>query len=77
MQQALIVFFATIAMDWVWAKYTIAISAKQALWAGWYSMWILGLGSIAVLSYTSNPWMLIPAVAGAYVGTVLAVCRAR
>jgi hypothetical protein len=75
--QALMVFFATVGMDWVWAQYTISIQKKQALWAGWYSMWILGLGSVAVLSYTENPLMLIPAVAGAFVGTVFAVCRAR
>lgn len=75
--QALLTFVAVFAMDWVWARYIIAISGKQALWGGWYSMWVIALGGFSVLSYTSNPWMLIPAVAGAFFGTVFAVCRHR
>jgi hypothetical protein len=31
------------------------------------------LGGTAVIGYTSDPWMLIPAGAGAFVGTYAAV----
>jgi hypothetical protein len=56
-----------------WARYTYAINSKARLPAGLYSAAVIALGGFSIISYTENHWMLMPAAAGAFVGTVLAV----
>lgn len=71
--QAALAFGAVAALDFVWAKYTYAMTARQPWLAGTYAGAIFALGGVAAISYVANPWMLIPSVAGAFVGTWVAV----
>lgn len=70
---ALLAFGAVFALDFVWAKYTYAMTARRPIAAGIYAALIFGLGGIAVLTYAANPWMLVPAALGAFFGTWAAV----
>jgi hypothetical protein len=67
------VFAALAALDFVWARYTLAITDKRASAASIYAAVILALGAFSVISYTTDHWLLIPACTGAFVGTYLAV----
>ena len=71
------VFTALTVLDFVWARYTYAMTNKKTLRAGGYAAMIIGLGGFATISYTSNHWLLLPAAAGAFCGTVLAVYLER
>lgn len=67
------VFAALFVLDFVWAKYTQAMTSKRALGASCYASAIILLSGFAAVSYTANPMMLIPAMAGAFAGTFTAV----
>lgn len=67
------VFSALAALDFVWAKYTYAMTARHPTLAGVYASVIILFSGYAAIGYTQNPWMLLPAMAGAFVGTWLAV----
>lgn len=67
------VFAALTLLDFVWARYTLAITDKRAVPAGIYAVGILALGGFSVISYTTDHWLLIPACSGAFVGTFMAV----
>lgn len=67
------VFLSVFLLDFVWAKYTYAMTEKRALGAGTYSAAIIVLSGTAAVGYVHNPWMLIPAALGAFVGTFVAV----
>lgn len=69
MWHALLVFIALFVLDFVWARYTIAIQRKAALAASHYAAMIIALAGFAQISYTGNPWLLIPATLGAAAGT--------
>jgi hypothetical protein len=71
--KALSVFIALLVLDFVWARYNIATTTKQAWRAGSYSVLIILLGAFSVISYTEDHWMLLPAAVGAFCGTWLAV----
>jgi len=67
------VFMATLLADVAWARY-VGHVAGRARWlaAGW-SVILFLLGAFAVVSYTQNKWLLIPAALGAFAGTVVGV----
>lgn len=71
----LTVFAVTALYDWVWAKYTYAIAHKSPLYASAYSGIVFALGGYVIVTYTGDHLMLAPAVAGAIVGTYVAVRR--
>lgn len=71
------VFIALFVLDFVWAKYTYAMTNKRAWNAGGYAGLIIMLGGFAQISYTSDHLLLIPAVAGAVLGTTVAVKTAK
>ena len=68
-----IAFSSMVALDFVWAKYTLACAKRQALSAGFFAALTLALGAFVVLTYTDDHWMIIPAAFGAFVGTHYAV----
>jgi hypothetical protein len=68
-----VVFFATLACDFAWTKYNLHSAAKNAHRAAAWSSAIIAFGTINVISYTTNHWLVIPALLGAYVGTYLAI----
>jgi hypothetical protein len=73
--QIAIVFLLTTALDFVWAQYTFATTNRQPALAGLYAIGIYGLGGLATIGYTENHWLLLPAIAGCFVGTYAAVRR--
>lgn len=77
MLAALMVFAATFALDYVWTKYIAAVGHKTPHLAALWSTSMIPLGAVSVLGYTQNKWLLLPAMAGAYASTWLAVARAR
>jgi hypothetical protein len=58
---ALGVFIAVLVADWLWTKYILA--------AGAYSAAIVLAGGVTTLAVVASPWYLLPASAGAFVGT--------
>lgn len=73
MIKALAVFTCLFAVDFVWAKYTYAMARKRAHTAAGYASLIILTNGVAVIFYSSEPLMLLPAALGAYFGTLVAV----
>lgn len=67
------VFAAGVMLDVVWARYTIAVQARRAVVAATFAAAILLFGAVGVTAYVDDPIYLVPAIAGAFVGTYLAV----
>ena len=75
MTKAALVFASLFALDFVWARYTFAMTSGRPAIAGSYASVLIVLSGAAAIGYTSDPWMLIPAAAGAFLGTYAAVRR--
>lgn len=69
----LIVFGAMFVLDFVWAFYTKAIQKHRALASANWAVMILIFNGIAQIGYIGDPWLLLPAAAGAFGGTYLAM----
>jgi uncharacterized membrane protein YfcA len=69
--QILLTFGGMVVLDFVWARYTIAITKKYAVVGGGYAALIMVLNGTVTLTYVHDPWMIIPAAAGAFVGTYI------
>jgi hypothetical protein len=71
--QGLLVFLSTAAADICWVRF-IAAAESRARWAAasWSTL-LFALGAIAITSYTTNHWLLAPALLGAFVGTAIGV----
>ena len=67
------IFTVTAIVDAIWTMYNRAVTANKAFAAAAYSSGIVLAGGITVISYTENHWMILPAAAGAFVGTFFAV----
>jgi hypothetical protein len=66
------VFFATAIGDWAWTNYVRSVAeARKYAAAGWSSA-IVGVGSLVTLGLVESGWNAIPAVLGAFVGTLAA-----
>lgn len=72
-----LVFLATAVADVFWTRYMQTVTAKEPTAAGLWSAGIIGLSAFTVVSYTSNHWLFVPAMAGAFVGTFFTVKKAR
>lgn len=70
-----IVFTIAAMLDFVWAIYTRHIVARNAGLAAFWAMIVAALIGVNTISYTENNWLLVPAAAGAFVGTYLATRR--
>jgi uncharacterized membrane protein YfcA len=62
-------FFAIFLLDVVYTYYLRCVADNNILGASSWSVACYILGSIAVINYTTNHWLIIPAIAGAFVGT--------
>jgi len=71
--KAVIVFAAMFVLDFIWARYTSAMVDRRAHLASVFAVGILITNGVAVISYTTDLWMFIPAGLGAYAGTWVAV----
>jgi uncharacterized membrane protein YfcA len=62
-------FFAIFLLDIVWTYYLRCVQYNQVLKASAWSVACYVLGSIAVIKYTTNNWLILPAMIGAFCGT--------
>jgi hypothetical protein len=66
---ALGVFIAVLVADWLWTKYILAAGDRRPVAAAAYSAAIVLAGGVTTLAVVASPWYLLPASAGAFVGT--------
>ncbi len=69
----LFMFAAAFALDFVWARHTIACANRKALQASSLSVLLLLIGAGEAILYVGDHWMLVPAAAGAFLGTYVSV----
>ena len=62
-------FFAIFLLDIVYTYYLRCVATNNVLGASFWSVACYILGSVAVINYTTNNWLMIPAVVGAFCGT--------
>lgn len=67
------IFFALLALDFIYARYTQNIVAGRAWQASLNAAMLYAITGFATLTYVAEPLLLIPAVVGAFTGTWLAV----
>lgn len=66
---ALVTFLSIFVLDIVYTYYLRCVANDNVLGASFWSVACYILGSVAVISYTTNHWLIIPALAGAFCGT--------
>ena len=64
-----VTFLAIFMLDVVYTDYLRCVNNNEVLGASFWSIACYLLGSLAVINYTTNHWLLIPAVFGAFCGT--------
>lgn len=75
--QWLLAFVVLTVLDIAWARYTNAATGSSGHTAGKWAVGLYLLGGVATIAYTSAPVLLIPACAGAYLGTRIGVWWSR
>ena len=65
----IVTFFAIFLLDVVYTYYLRCVQNNNVLGASIWSIACYLLGSLAVINYTTNHWLLLPAIAGAFCGT--------
>ena len=68
-----LVFLCTFLADVCWARYIGHVGTGNRWHAAAWAASLFILGAVPVVGYTKNPWLLIPAVLGAFLGTVAGV----
>lgn len=72
-RDAVLVFLVVACADICWAKYIATASSKRPLPAACWAAAIYLAGAFTVVEYTQNHWLIIPALAGSFVGTWIGV----
>lgn len=67
------VFTAMFVLDFVYAKYTLAVQALKPTSAASYAFGITLCNVIVTIGFVHDNWLVIPTLAGAYAGTYFAV----
>ena len=65
--QFILVFFATVIVDWLWGLYIIHTSNKEALKASIYGTMIALMGSFVTISYMQDRRNLIAVAFGDFI----------
>jgi uncharacterized membrane protein YfcA len=68
-----IIFIIDFVVAYVWVKSIQAIEGKKPFKAANTAAAMTLLAAITVISYTSNWWLVIPAVSGTWLGTYISV----
>lgn len=63
------VFLAVMIADVCWTFYFIKIEERKSIGAGLWGAGVYVCGAFAVIHYTTDKTMIIPAVLGAFIGT--------
>lgn len=69
------VFTATVIADVIWAEWSKAVAAKRPAASGLYAMGIIVCGAFVTIEYVHDHILLVPAAAGAFLGTWWSVRR--
>jgi hypothetical protein len=69
----IITFVAVFVVDIFYTYYLKSVNENKALKAGFWGAVVWFIGSIAVIEYTANHWLLIPACIGAFFGTYVGI----
>lgn len=64
-----ILFFIDFVVDFAWSMYIKRLADNKFGEAAGWSAFISLAGGITVIGYTTNHWLLIPAVVGGAIGT--------
>jgi uncharacterized membrane protein YfcA len=67
----LITFIAVFLTDVLYIYFIKSIQDNRAVHAAFWSVVVTATASITVINYTENHWTLIPALAGAFFGTLV------
>lgn len=67
------VFVGVIVLDYVYAEYTKAAADRNAIVSSNMAMFLIVITGFVTSCYVINQWLLIPAAAGAWVGTYLSI----
>ena len=70
--KSLLAFSGMVALDFVWARYVISLNKKHIAVGSSYAAAIMLLNGVVTLTYVSDPWMILPAAAGAFEAESLA-----
>ena len=62
-------FLATFSLDLVYTYYLKCVERDHILGASLWSVACYVLGGVAIINFTSNYWLLVPACVGAFCGT--------
>lgn len=77
MVNALAVFVALFVLDLLYARYMPAVTEGRIVPAGLYAAGIIACSGYAAVNYVNDPWMLLPAMAGAFAGTAAGMIKWR
>jgi len=69
MWEYVITFFALFFTDIFYTYYLRSIQNERALAASLWAVIVFVIASVAVINYTTDHWLLIPACMGAFCGT--------
>lgn len=69
----IIAFLCYAILDYVWAKYTLHVTARRAMVASSFAVAINMLSGAATIIYVDDPRALIATSLGAFIGTWFAV----
>jgi uncharacterized membrane protein YfcA len=67
----LVTFISVFLTDVLYIYFLKSIQDNKPLQAAFWSVIVTGTASISVISYTEDHWVLIPALAGAFFGTLV------
>jgi hypothetical protein len=73
----LAVFAAMAVTDYLYASWSAAVTSKRAASAAATAAGIVLCGAFTITEYVSNAWLVVPAAAGAALGTYLSVKRTK
>jgi hypothetical protein len=62
-------FFASGALEAIFALYTLAVTKHKAIQAASWSLVSYFLLAVGILNFINNKWYVIPLALGAFVGT--------
>ncbi len=69
----IITFIAVTVVDIFYTYYIKSVNENRAGIAGFWGSVVWLFGSLAVINYTANHWLLIPACLGAFCGTYVGI----
>lgn len=69
------VFVAVGVVDYIWTVWSAAVARHQATRAALAASALIGCTGVVTTAYVADPWLLVPAALGAFVGTWLSVAR--